>query len=402
MSEGNNERQPSGQGGSESRVALEAALLDQCVRWRRGERVLAEIYLAEHPGLRADAEAALDLIGNEMLLRREKGERVELEEYLRRFPEWASQIRDQFEVERAIEGTAAGATWSPEAETGPEIDPGLPAGTAPLPTIPGYEVLGVLGRGGMGVVYRARQAGLGRLVALKMIPPGAYAGPEERARFRREAEAVARFRHPNIVQIHEVGESDGRPFFSLELVEGGTLAEKVRGTPQPARKAAELVEALARAMHLAHQQGIVHRDLKPANVLLAEDGTPKVTDFGLAKRLEGGSAHTQTGAIVGTPSYMAPEQARGQTRQVGPLVDVYALGAVLYECLTGRPPFRAATVYDTVLQAVNEEPVPPRQLNAQVPRDLETVALKCLRKEPAGRYADAEELANDLRRLPGR
>jgi serine/threonine-protein kinase len=254
----------------------------------------------------------------------------------------------------------------------------------------------------MGVVYRARQVALDRVVALKMILAGSHADERERARFRTEAEAVARLQHPNIVQIYEIGESEGRPFFSLEYVDGGSLAAKLDGTPLPGKSAAQLVETLARAVHAAHQRGIVHRDLKPANVLLTADGTPKITDFGLAKRLDVERGQTQTGSIVGTPSYMAPEQAASK-KDIGPAADVYALGAILYELLTGRPPFRAETPLDTVLQVLSAEPAPPSLLQPRVARDLETVCLKCLAKEPRQRYADAEALAADLLRfLDGR
>jgi serine/threonine-protein kinase len=256
----------------------------------------------------------------------------------------------------------------------------------------------VLGVGGMGVVFRARHLGLNRVVALKMALAGAYAGPHERARFRREAEAVAALAHPNVVQVHDVGESDGRPFFTMEYVEGGSLAGKLAGKPRPAREAAELVATLARAVHAAHVAGIVHRDLKPANVLLAADGTPKVTDFGLARRVGGEAGLTRTGAAVGTPSYMAPEQARGQAAAVGPATDVYALGAILYELLTGRPPFRAESAAETLQQLLSRDPAPPSRLNAKVPRDLETICLKCLQKGPRCRYATALALAEDLGR----
>jgi WD40 repeat protein len=275
---------------------------------------------------------------------------------------------------------------------------GTPAEAPPVMSVPGYELLAELGRGGMGVVYRARQVKADRVVALKMILSGGHAGEAERARFRTEAEAIARLRHANIVQVYEVGEHDGKPFFSLEFCGGGNLKEKLSGTPLPPREAAALVEALARAMQAAHGQHVIHRDLKPANVLLAEDGTPKVTDFGLAKKLDE-AGQTHSGAIMGTPSYMAPEQAGGQTSDIGPLTDVYALGAILYECLTGRPPFRAATAVDTLLQVVRDDPVPPSQLQSKTPRDLETICLKCLHKEPARRYADAAALAEDLRRF---
>jgi WD40 repeat protein len=287
-------------------------------------------------------------------------------------------------------------------------------------SVPGYETLEELGRGGMGVVYLARQVGLNRLVALKMIRDSALADPEQRARFRGEAEAVARLQHPHIVQVYEIGEHLGLPYFSLEFCAGGSLAARLDGTPRLPGEAAALVETLARAMHDAHQAGVIHRDLKPANVLLSfsrdpqgsaegaplgerplHEATLKITDFGLAKRLDGPGGQTQSGAIVGTPSYMAPEQAGGKGKEVGPATDVYALGAILYECLTGRPPFRAATALDTVLQVLSDDLVPPRQIQPKVPRDLETICLKCLHKEPQKRYASALELAADLRRFQG-
>jgi WD40 repeat protein/tRNA A-37 threonylcarbamoyl transferase component Bud32 len=290
----------------------------------------------------------------------------------------------------------------------PSLDPGEQATLAPSvplpaepdrPGVAGYEVLGELGRGGMGVVYKARQKSLNRTVALKMILAGGHAGADELLRFRREAEAVARLQHPNIVQIYEVGEQEGRPYFSLEYVSGGSLASQLNGTPLPTGRAAELVATLARAMHAAHEQGIVHRDLKPVNVLLTADGTPKITDFGLAKQMDSGKGQTQSGSVLGTPSYMAPEQAGGKTKEVGPPADVYALGALLYECLTGRPPFRAETPLDTLLQVVSDEPVPPSRLQPKLSRDLETICLKCLQKEARQRYASAAALADDLDRF---
>jgi WD40 repeat protein len=265
--------------------------------------------------------------------------------------------------------------------------------------IAGYEVLGELGRGGMGVVYHARQIALNRLVALKMILAGSHAGADDLARFRNEAEAVARLQHPHIVQIHEIGEQLGLPYFSLEYCSGGSLAARLDGTPLPAAQAAQLVETLARAIHAAHQKGIVHRDLKPANILFSAEGAPKITDFGLAKKLDDAAGPTASGAIMGTPSYMAPEQASGHSKQIGPAADVYALGAILYELLTGRPPFRAATPLDTVLQVLSDEPAPPVLLQPNVPRDLDTICLKCLHKEPPKRYASAADLAEDLARF---
>jgi WD40 repeat protein len=266
------------------------------------------------------------------------------------------------------------------------------------PAVPGYEILDVLARGGQGVVYRARHRVLGRLVALKVLLSGGHAGPAELQRFRTEAEAVARLQHPHVVQIYEVGEHDGLPYLALEYLEGGSLAQKLQGTPLPPPETARLVETLARAVGAAHQRGIVHRDLKPANVLLTADSTPKVTDFGLAKKLDA-AGPTATGAILGTPSYMAPEQAENRGQPVGPAADVYALGAILYELLTGRPPFQAATPMDTIMQVMKAEPVPPRRLQPKLPRDLETVCLKCLQKEPTRRYASALALADDLERF---
>jgi eukaryotic-like serine/threonine-protein kinase len=268
-----------------------------------------------------------------------------------------------------------------------------------LPSIPGYEVEAVLGSGGMGVVFRARHLRLNRSVALKMALAGEYAGPNERERFQREAEAVAGLRHVNIVQVYDVGDVAGRPYFTMELVEGGSLGSKLAGEPQPANSAAALVGTLAGAVHAAHLAGIAHRDLKPANILLAADGTPKVSDFGLARRLDGEAGLTRTGLAVGTPSYMAPEQARGQADAAGPAADVYGLGAVLYELLTGRPPFRAESAAETLRQVIDHDPVPPSRLNPAVPRDLETVCLKCLHKDPRGRYPTAAALQEDLNRF---
>jgi eukaryotic-like serine/threonine-protein kinase len=270
---------------------------------------------------------------------------------------------------------------------------------AELPQVSGYRVEAVLGHGGMGVVYRAWHLRLDRAVALKMLLAGSYARPEQRDRFLREAQAVAALHHPNIVQVHDAGEVDGRPYFTMELVEGGDLAQHVQGVPQPAREGASLVATIADAVHTAHQIGIVHRDLKPNNILLTKGGTPKVSDFGLARRLEADDGLTLSGAPLGTPSYMAPEQARGDRDAIGPATDIYALGTILYELLTGRPPFRSDTTSATLHQVVNEEPVPPRRLNLRVPRDLETICLKCLHKEPQKRYASAQALADDLRRF---
>ncbi len=291
-------------------------------------------------------------------------------------------------------------------------------------TVPGYDILEELGRGGMGVVYKAMHRRLGRLVALKMVLAGVHVGQVGLARFRAEAEAVAQLLHSNIVQIYETGEHEGRPYFSLEFVDGGSLDQRLRESPTSPRSAAKLVETLARTMDVAHQRGIVHRDLKPANILLAKIGSqssmvrhrevdsatlpgdhwsrstiPKIADFGLAKRVDEDSSQTQSGTILGTPSYMAPEQASGRNREIGPAADIYSLGAILYELLVGRPPFKASNPIDTVRQVIEQEPVPPRQLEPRVPHDLETICLKCLEKDPAHRFATAAELADDLRRF---
>jgi tetratricopeptide (TPR) repeat protein len=387
-----------------------------------------------------------ELLALELEYRWHQGDSPTPEEYYPQLPDQAGVIREIFgEVipwqRRALAAPSLGQAedqdqqpaglLSPSERTGPYLAPETTGPVKPrertgaarrsksFPTVPGYEILSVLGRGGMGIVYKARQVALKRLVALKMLREGPHAGGHELARFRSEAEAVARLQHPHIVQIYEVGEHDGVPYFSLEFVDGGSLKDALAGAPLPAGAAAALVETLARAIQAAHQRGIIHRDLKPANILLASGGReppverpptgdsraplagliPKIADFGLAKRLDGGPARTHSGAILGTPSYMAPEQTGGRGAEVGPAADVYALGAILYEALTGRPPFRAATALETLEQVRGQEPVPPGQLQPKLLRDLETICLKCLQKEPRNRYASAEALAEDLRRF---
>jgi serine/threonine protein kinase len=309
-------------------------------------------------------------------------------------PSPANQATIDFEL------LAAGASSQVQTVDASVFDSEGTGGASKWPKVAGYQILGELGRGGMGVVYKARQRGLHRLVALKMILAGAHAGDQLLSRFGIEAEAVARLQHPNIVQIYEVGQQEGLPYFSLEFVDGGPLDSRISGKPQAPREAAQLIETLARAVHFAHRQGIIHRDLKPANILMTQAGVPKITDFGLAKRLEeGDSSETKSGTIMGTPCYMSPEQARGDVRTVGPLSDLYTLGAILYELLTGRPPFQGANAMDTLTQVTRDEPVPPARSQPNTPRDLETICLKCLQKEPTKRYTDCFELSEDLRRF---
>jgi WD40 repeat protein/serine/threonine protein kinase/tetratricopeptide (TPR) repeat protein len=367
------------------------------------------------------AERAVDSLLVRWEELRERGQEISPEDLCRDCPEHLDEVRRRVGVLRSVYRVI-----EPDANAPTETPGGTPADAARTwPRVRGYEILSELGRGGMGVVYKARQVGLNRVVALKMILAGGHAGTQELKRFRDEAEAVARLQHPNIVQVYEVGEHEGLPFFSLEYCPGGSLAQKLQGNPLPPTEAAQLIEAVARAIHAAHQEQFVHRDLKPANILLqrksadyadytdkkkgtplpvksaesaksADEFIPKITDFGLAKRL-GEAGQTQSGAVLGTPSYMAPEQADGKTKEVGPAADVYALGAVLYELLTGRPPFKAANSLDTLLQVMSEEPVSVRRLQPGVPRDLETVCLKCLQKDPQKRYGTALALAEDLR-----
>jgi serine/threonine protein kinase len=362
---------------------------------------------------------------DDLLLRwddlREQDAEPSAEELCRDCPELAAEVARRIAAVRAV------CRVPNNSGAGTAVLPGSPAPRAagPDPTRLGdFEVLELLGSGGMGKVFKARHKTLKRLVALKMILAGAHATPDEAARFRAEAEAVARLAHPNIVQVYEVGEHDSCPFLSLEYLDGGSLEHRLRGQPLPPRQAAELVRTLAAAMHYAHQKGIIHRDLKPANVLFRTEPkglrtaakpdplspqssvlspgevlSPVISDFGLAKRLDQSLGRTRTGSVLGTPNYMAPEQAEGRLGDVGPATDVYALGAILYECLTGRPPFAAPTLLETLEKVRTEEPAPPRLERPGVPADLQTICLKCLHKEPAGRYASARELAEDLQRF---
>jgi hypothetical protein len=344
----------------------------------------------------------------------ESGRPFDRDELIARFPDLAAEIGD-FLANRARISQFAQPLVQAREEQPLDVDPGKssPLGQAPAPPEVGaivryfgdYELLEEIARGGMGVVYRARQKSLKRTVALKMILAGQLAAGEDVKRFHAEAEAAARLEHPNIVPIFEIGEADGQHYFSMALVEGESLAHRISRGVLPPREAAQIVFKAARAIAFAHVEGVVHRDLKPANILLDQAGEPHVTDFGLAKRVSGGpapdSTHalTATGQVLGTPSYMPPEQASGRSHEIGTSADVYALGAVLYCSLTGRPPFQAATPLDTLLQVLQEDPVPPRRLNSAIPRDVETIVMKCLEKEPRHRYGSARELADELERF---
>ena len=371
---------------------------DQVKRWRAGQRIPAESYLARHPSLQESGESALELIYGEFLLREELGESPQLEEFHLRFPHFASRLQKQFD----LHGALLSLDSTPEKQLGAagadgESD-GPPTSGATRFIAPGFRILGELGRGGMGAVYKAWQVRLKRVVAVKVIRADAYADSGAAARFQAEAEAAARLQHPNIVQVFEVGEHEGMAYLVLEYQAGGGLDRRLAGMLQDPNDSARLIETLARAIHYAHQNGIVHRDLKPANVLLTDDGIPKISDFGLAKLLERDDRLTQVGDILGTPSYMAPEQVRGSSDGITPATDVYALGAILYEMLTGRPPFKGTTPLSTMEQVSSIEPLAPGKLHRHTPRDLNIICLKCLQKEPRRRYASALDLADDLRR----
>jgi eukaryotic-like serine/threonine-protein kinase len=349
-----------------------------------------------------DAEAGTafrELLALELALRRAGGEEPSPADYRSRFPARAPAVDSAFEAGPTHEPTQIVADPHGATNTTFAIDGPGPIELRPGPVPEGYELLEVIGRGGMGVVYRARQVRLNRLVALKMVSAGGYASQEARLRFLAEAESIARLRHANVVQVYDRGECEGLPFYSMEYFAAGSLSGRVDGTPWPAIAAARTLEQVARGVAEAHRLGIIHRDLKPANILLADDGTPKAADFGLAKSLESGSDLTRTDRVLGTPSYMAPEQAEGHTRTTGRAADLYSLGAIFYELITGRPPFKGATALETLAQVRTAEPVPPSRLVPGLARDSETIAMKCLRKEPARRYASALDLAEDLRRF---
>jgi eukaryotic-like serine/threonine-protein kinase len=379
---------------------LERILRQQVADWRHGQYTSPRRYVARLGTTEGRAEALLELVHQEMILRRRSREPLRREEYIAEYPELAPAISQLFDLhgEISLSRQFRSASGSPE----PGVESRPTDALRALPEIAGYTVEQVLGTGGMGIVYLAEDLALKRKVAVKVVSRGFKDDPEHRARFEREAAAAARFQHPYLVQVFHFGEHLGERYLALEYVEGGTLAKALAGVPQPVRRAATLVEQLARAIEHAHSRGVIHRDLKPANVLMTIDGEPKITDFGLA-RFEDSSTRTELGALVGTLAYMAPEQVESRAKQIGPRTDIHALGAILYEALTGRPPYRAETPQQ-FLHAILSEQIPsPCSLRIDIPRDLESICLRCLEKRPADRYASAADLADDLRRfLDGR
>ncbi|CAN5569786.1 serine/threonine-protein kinase [soil metagenome] len=338
-----------------------------------------------------DPDELLATLLTDLSNRMRRGEVADIEAVASQHPHLAKELRQLWAVAQYAELARKPAAVTPRG-TITESTP------APLPRDFGeFELLKELGRGGMGVVYQARQKSLGRVVAIKMVREAHLASDDDRARFQAEAEAAARLTHPNIVTVYEVGSAEGQAYFCMEYVEGVTLAERLaKDGPLPPRDAARLLAAIARGVQHAHEQGILHRDLKPSNILLPIPmGEAKVTDFGLAKRINAANSLTKTGNVVGTPSYMAPEQATGR-KDLTPLADVYSLGAILYEMLTGRPPFQASNPIDTLLLVLEQDAIPPRDLNPNIDRDIEMIALKCLQKPPGLRYGSAKLLANDL------
>ncbi|MFI5454257.1 MAG: WD40 repeat domain-containing serine/threonine-protein kinase [Isosphaerales bacterium] len=361
---------------------LDELIAEQRGRWLRGERHTCRAYLAreDHP-ITSNRLAAAELIYHEFLLRDESGEAPEFEEHIRRYPEYASELLIFREADHALDQSLS------------------PLRVGEISRVGDYELLEVVARGGMGVVFKARQASLNRIVALKMIPDGRLASPDQLERLRIEATAAAGLSHPNIVAVHHVGDHAGQPYIVMEYVEGTSLAALAREHPLAAAQAAGYLLKVAEAVHHAHEHGTLHRDLKPSNIIIDDRGAPRITDFGLARLLGGDSHLTITGQALGTPSYMPPEQADHKRGEVGPASDVYGLGATLYELLTGRPPFQAETPLETLKLAIETDPVSPRLLIPKVPRDLETICLKCLQKDPLQRYASAQDLADDLRRF---
>jgi tetratricopeptide (TPR) repeat protein len=383
---------------------LRDALAELERKVRSGEGCVAEEVLESHPELLADFDAALEVVYTEFVIREQLGQKPAPDDWYARFPQWRDDLAQLFEVHEFVAGEKEtnltvfrGATWRDTVGRRVASDT---IDDAPGRRFGGYELVEEIGRGGMGVVYKARQIALNRIVALKMILAGRDASGAELERFRVEAEAAARISHPNIVRIYDVGVAEGRPYLSLEYVDGGSLQKKLAAGPLPFREAAELACTLALAVQDAHQQGVVHRDLKPDNVLLTCGGVPKISDFGLAKQQEDGAAgQTRSGAVLGTPAYMSPEQAAGDKTAIGPATDIYSLGVLLYEMLTGRPPFQAGNMIEVLSAIRNDDPLAPHRLTARLPRDLDTICLKCLVKDPGHRYESAAALTADLRRF---
>lgn len=384
------------EGGLRAVVLVELVHTDLAFRLEAGEDIHVEVYLGRYPELDDDPTVAVPLIVAEFSALRQKQKEITPEDYLRRFPRHAVYLATR------LFGEATGhcTPLMTVARSFEHIDPTgqVVVEDGGWPAVAGYELLEELGRGGMGIVYLARQVYLNRPVAVKMIRDGALAGPSAHLHFLAEVEVASAVRHSGIVEVHTFGTQQGQPFFVLEYCPGGSLARRLEAGPLPATEAARLVERVARAVQAAHEAGIVHRDLKPANILFDTTGQPKVTDFGLARRLESGGDLMQTGALVGTPAYMAPEQARG-SKDVAPRADVWALGAILYEALTGHCPFEADTVLETIAQVLARDPAHPRSYRSELSLDLEMICLKCLSKEAARRYASAVELADDLGRF---
>jgi serine/threonine-protein kinase len=338
---------------------------------------------------------------DDYLRRLHAGEKVDREAFMKDHPQLASAIRCLDALENLAPPGEAKKSGKPDTfvKRGSTLEEVAFIAVFPK-TFGNYELLGELGRGGMGVVYKARQQDLDRVVALKMILASHLASPEIVRRFQAEAKASAKLRHSHIVQIHEVGQLQGQDFFTMEYIEGKSLAQRLAEGPIELSAAVRIVSLIARAGEYLHRQGVVHRDLKPSNVLLDADGNPYLTDFGLAKAfLENDSRRTATGVIAGTPSYMAPEQASGRNEDIGPAADIYSLGAILYELLTGQPPFAAENPLDVLLDVLSGDPLLPRRINPKIPRPLELICLKCLSKSPADRYESAEALADDLDRF---
>ncbi len=362
-------------------LAADAVRQDQDARWGRGDRIPVERYLAALPRLAASPDDALVVIYGEVLNRAAAGETCDMSEYARRFPELTDRLADIFAVHGALSG---------------HFPPAPPAGPTPVPPlVPGFRDLTYIGRGGMGVVFRGIEEATGRPAAVKLVADAA-AGSETLVRFLQEAEILGRLRHPNIVRLLASGLADGQLFLASEWVAGGTLWARIDRRPQPTSWGVKLIAAVASAVEHAHQVGVIHRDIKSLNVLLTEEDEPKLADFGVAHWAAVGGTLTTTGQLLGTANYVAPEQVRRGARPVGPAADVYGLGAVLYECLTGRPPFAGSGALDVLERVETELPPPPSALNGLVPPWLDEVCMRCLAKEPSARFPSARQLADAL------